>query len=316
MRRLSLLLLYAISLNSYSNELPLLLSATLQSESRQQLVAPMSDNWRVQVQWLKPEDQPVSAGELVAVFDAGNIQLTIEQLKTQLVNTNEQYNQLQSEHALRVLEAEFELQRRQLLLEKASIDAGVPLTNLSQYDYENYQLARHRAQTEANKAAELLATARVAAHTALEKQQLQINKIRAELADAELRLSQMSIYAEHSGMISYALHPWFRNKLFAGVTAQPGWLIAEVTAQQNLYIEAWVHERDLPRLQQAVSLQARFDIAPQQPFPVTLQQLAQQGEKRLAWGNALYYQAKFASSQLPVAKPMLGMGLLIEATSL
>ncbi|GHG75703.1 hypothetical protein GCM10010919_30180 [Alishewanella longhuensis] len=308
---LSLLLAASLS-QQLQSDLPLLLTGSLVSEYRQNIVAPMSDTWRIQVQWLKPEAEAVKAGDLVAVFDAGTIQANIERLKNQLISTQEQLKQLESQHALKVMEAEFELARRQLLLEKADIDAAVPKDNLSLYDYENNQLLQQRATTELKKARETLATARQEQQTALFKQQLQIEKTAAELAEAEQNLTKMSVYAERDGAISYSLHPWYRTKLFAGVTAQPGWLIAEVTELEGLYVEAWVHEVDVPRLQQATAISARFDIAPEQQFPVSLQLLAGQGEKRQSWGNALYYRAKFTANSLPVAQPLLGMGLLLE----
>lgn len=310
----SLSFVFALALSQQAEQpLPLLLTGSLVSEYRQNIVAPMSDTWRIQVQWLKPENEAIKAGDLVAVFDAGTIQASIERLTTSLISAQEQFKQLESQHALKVLEAEYELERRQLLLEKADIDAAVPKTNLSLYDYENNQLTQQRARTELKKAQETLVTARQEQQNALYKQQLVIEKTAAELAEAEQNLSKMSVYAERDGAISYSLHPWYRTKLYAGVTAQPGWLIAEVTEQQGLYVEAWVHEVDVGRLRQASQISARFDIAPEQQFALQLQELAGQGEKRQAWGNALYYRAKFTAESLPISQPMLGMGLLLEA---
>lgn len=295
-------------------ELPLMLTGTLQSEHRQSIVAPLSDSWQIQVQWLKPEQEMVKKGDLIAVFNAGNSKANIEQLKNQLISANEMLKQLTSEHALLVMEAEFELTRNQLLLEKAGIDAAVPLENLSRYDYEKYQLELKRARTLADKAAETLATARINQTTALKKQQLEQTTTEVELAEAEKQLSRMSIYAERTGSINYSLHPWFRTKLFAGVTAQPGWLIAEVVEQQGLFIESWVHEMDVDRLKAAKTLRARFDVAPEQPFSVQLAEIAPQGEKRQSWGNAMYFKARFSTEKLPVSDALLGMGLLIEAS--
>ncbi|MEH8017447.1 HlyD family efflux transporter periplasmic adaptor subunit [Rheinheimera muenzenbergensis] len=306
--------LYAILALSTATDqqMPLLLTGTLQSADKQSVVSPMSDSWRVQVQWLHPEDQPVKQGELIAVFDAGTVKSQIEQLKSTLLNHQERLNQLTSEHKQKVMEAEFELQRQQLLLEKAGIDAAVPQANLSQYDYEQYQLELKRARTEANKAAEQLAVTRISANSALTKQQLQIDQTQAELLDAENQLGLMSVTASQDGTISYGTHPWYGSKIYAGVTAQPGWTIAELNRTDNLYIEAWVHETDVPRLQLHTGLTARFDVAPQQPFPLQLSSIAHQGEKRQSWGNALYYKAVFTSDTMPLQHPMLGMGLLIE----
>lgn len=297
---------------SAAGELPLMLTGTLQSEHSQSIVAPLSDSWQIQVQWLKPEQELVNKGDLVAVFNAGNSKANIEQLKNQLVSANEQLKQLESEHALLVMEAEFELKRNQLLLEKAGIDAAVPLENLSRYDYEKFQLELSRARTLADKAAETLATARINQSTALKKQELVQQSTKVELAEAELQLGKMSIYAERTGSISYGLHPWYRTKLFAGVTAQPGWFIAEVVEQQGLFIESWVHEMDVDRLKGAKTLQAKFDVAPDQPFQVQLIDLAPQGEKRQSWGSAMYFKARFRTEQLPITDALLGMGLLIE----
>jgi multidrug resistance efflux pump len=291
---------------------PLLLTGTLQSEYRQSVVAPLSEHWQIQVQWLKPEQDIVQTGDLIAVFNAGNTKATIEQLKNQLIADNELLKQLTAEQALLVMEAEFEHKRSQLLLEKAGIDAAVPLQHLSRYDYERYQLELSRARTTAEKAAETLVTARITQTTTLTKQQLQQQATTAELAEAEQQLGNMSIYAKSTGSINYAFHPWYGTKLFAGVTAQPGWLIAEVTEQQGLYIESWVHEMDVSRLKAAKNLTARFDVAPEKPFKVQLAELAPQGEKRQSWGNAIYFKARFQTEQLPVQDALLGMGLLIE----
>jgi multidrug resistance efflux pump len=297
-----------------ASELPLMLTATLQSEYRQSIVAPLSDSWQIQVQWLKPEQEIVKKGDLVAVFNAGNSKANIEQLKNQLVLANEQLKQLGSEHALLVMEAEFELKRSQLLLEKASIDAAVPVENLSRYDFEKYQLELSRARTFSEKAAESLAIARINQSTALQKQQLQQQATQVELSEAEMQLGKMSIYAQRTGAITYGVHPWFGTKLFAGVTTQPGWLVAEVVEQQGLFIESWVHEMDIDRLKAAKKLTARFDVAPDRSFSVQLAELAPQGEKRQSWGNAIYFKARFHSDELPVTDALLGMGLLIEAT--
>ena len=293
---------------------PLLLTATLASDQKQDVSAPLSDSWQIQLQWLKPEQEPVTTGELIAVFNAGNSQSEIERLKTEQVTALEQLKQLESEHQLLVMEAEFELKSRQLLLEKAAIDAAVPVEHQSKYDFEKFQLEHSRARTEANKAAEALATAKVQRHTALAKQQLQIERSRAQLADAEQTLLGMSVYANRDGNISYALHPWYGTKLFSGATVQPGWQIVTVREQKDLFIQAWVHEVDVRRLQQAKNFSARFDIAPTQVFALTLTELAAQGEKRQYWSKGSYYRARFSAAALPVKAPLLGMGLLIEAS--
>lgn len=300
------------SLLATSQPAPVLLTGTLQSSERQNVVSPMSENWRVQVQWLKPEEEPVRAGDLVAVFDAGSLQSTIERLKTQVDTARDQLKKLQLQHDLTVMEARYEWQRRSLLQQKAGIDAAVPRTNLSEYDYELYQLDYRRAETATEQALKALQLAEVARDTELTKQKLQIEQQLDELQDAEHQLSDMSVTAEVDGAISYGLHPWYGTPVFSGMTAQPGWLIAQVHAENQLLIEAWVHETDMQALQQARQFTALFDSAPDTEFNVQLQALAQQGERRRQLGQGLYFRAEFYAEQLPIADARLGLGLLIK----
>ena len=291
---------------------PVLLTGTLQSQTKQNVVSPMTDTWRVQLQWLKPEGDTVVTGERVAVFDAGSLQSTIERLKTQVDSAQDQLKKITIQHQLAVMEAEYEVERRQLLLDKASIDAAIPQANISQYDYELYQLDRSRAETELEKANKALVLAQVAQQTELSKQQLQIDQQLEELADTELQLEAMSVYANFDGAFSYGTHPWYGTKVFSGMTAQPGWLIGQVQPLNDLTIEAWVYEADVAAVQQARQITARFDIAAEHPFSVQLHSLAQQGEQRRHWGPGLYYRAEFHSTDWPVEQPRLGMGLLLE----
>lgn len=294
---------------------PVLLTATLVSDGRQEVVAPLSDSWQIQVQWLKPEAEPVRRGDLIAVFNAGSSQSDVKRFKTELLSATELLKQQESEHQLLVMEARFELKNKQLLLEKASIDAAVPPQYQSRYDYEKFQLDYQKARTEAEKAQSALVTALARQQSTLAKQQLQIKLTQQLLAEAEQTLENMKVYANRDGAFSYSMHPWNGEKLFAGSTLQPGWQVAKVNSLDNLQIEAWVHEMDLPRLQQARGFVARFDVAPEQRIPLQLTALAAQGEKRQAWGNAGYYRALFnANTALPIAKPLLGLGLMIEVT--
>lgn len=313
-------LLLAVSLPVYSSNepepatvtTPVLLTATLAAAGRQEVTAPLSDNWQIQLQWLKPEAEAVHKGDLIAVFNAGTSQSDIKRLTNELLSAKELLKQQQSEHQLLVMEASYDLKNKQLLLEKAAIDAGVPPQFQSRYDYEKYQLEHHKARTEAEKAALALQTAKALQRSTLTKQQLQIQQQQQLLTEAEQTLESMKVYASRDGAISYSLHPWNGEKLFVGSTLQPGWQVAKVNGTDALFIEAWVHEMDVPRVQQATAFVGRFDVAPNQSFPLQFTELAAQGEKRQAWGSASYYRALFSAAQLPLAKPLLGMGLQIE----
>mgnify|MGYP006178162263 CR=1 FL=1 len=90
-------LLLAVSLPVYSSTepepatvaTPVLLTATLAAAGRQEVTAPLSDNWQIQLQWLKPEAEPVRKGDLIAVFNAGTSQSDINRLTNELLSAKE-----------------------------------------------------------------------------------------------------------------------------------------------------------------------------------------------------------------------------------
>lgn len=291
---------------------PLLISATLEAREAQVVTSPYAGSWQIGVQWLAPEQSYVKAGQPVAVFDAGSLQSTIAGFDNDLLRLADEQALLAQEQQLKVLEAQFELTRQQLLLEKAQLDAAVPVSQRSRYDYDLFQLQLKRQQTETNKAQQALLLAQQTANTVQAKKQLDIRQITEKRTLAQQQLSTMQVLASHDGLVSYGTHPWYRTKLNAGSTVQPGWEIARVQSATQLHIQAWVHEADVAALRQASRFNARFDAYPKQQFALQLDQVAAQGELFAKWGEAAYYRATFKAEQLPDLPLMLGMGMLVE----
>lgn len=299
--------------NSATAATPLLISATLESSKVQTVLSPYTDSWQVQVQWLAPEQSYVKAGEPVAVFDAGSLQSTIAGLDNDLLRLKDELAALAQEQQLKVLEAEYELKRQQLLLQKAQLEAAVPLAQRSKYDYELFQLQLKRQQTATDNAGQTLIATRKTADSLQQKKQLELQEKTENRGKAVSKLAQMKILAEHDGLVSYGLHAWYRTKLSAGTSVQPGWEIVTVASSDQLHIQAWVHEADVAALRKATGFRGRLDAYPDEPVQLTLQSVASQGEVFAQRGTAAYYRATFNAGQLPKQPLMLGMGMLVEA---
>ncbi|MGO3849844.1 MAG: HlyD family efflux transporter periplasmic adaptor subunit, partial [Pseudoalteromonas prydzensis] len=121
------------------------------------------------------------------------------------------------------------------------------------------------------------------------KQLLTIEQLETNLT----QLASMSIKAQRTGPVLYANHPWNGEKAFVGMTAQPGWKIAEIPAMSELYIEAWVHEIDYQKLKLDQPAQLLFDAYLQQPLQAKLTEISTQPEERLQWGKDAYFRARF-----------------------
>lgn len=305
MLKFLLLLLLFSSLSCHGNDL--LLSGELKATDNQTFYSPKSDNWRVQVQWLMPEGEIAKQGDVVVVFDSGSIASTIEQDEVALEAAKEELLRITSQNEEALLEATFNYKRTDLLLQRARIDAAIPKANLSTYDFEKNQLELEKALINKQKSAQELNQTKTSNAVALQKQQLNISQLKRDIAFNTQRLSSMSIKAKRSGPVLYAKHPWNGQKVFVGMTAQPGWKIAEIPALNGLYIEAWVHEVDYHKLELGKKVELVFDAFSDQLMQASLAEISTQPQEQQQWGKDAYFRTRFNFTPLPALSLLPGM---------
>lgn len=312
MLRLMVLFLWLASFPVLAQQAPLLLSGEVRAEKSQPFFSPMTDNWRVEVQWLMPEGQVAQPGEIVAVFDGAAIQGEIDSEMVSLDTAKEKLEKDDSTFAQDVLEKTFALKRAELLLKKAAIDAAVPEQYLSAYEYESYQVAKNEAESAVRKARKELAQAELTREVAAKKQRVKIAGSEERLEYKRAQLASMSLRAERSGPVLYGKHPWTGERVFVGMTAQPGWLIAEIPSMSELYVEAWLHEIDVDRVRSGQNAELTFDAYLERSFPAHLAEIAIQPQKRQEQGPGLYYRLVFKFIEKPELELLPGMGARIE----
>jgi len=291
---------------------PLLLSGELRAENSQPFFSPMTDNWRVEVQWLMPEGQVAQPEEIVAVFDGAAIQGEIDSETVSLETAEEKLEKDDSALEQDVLEKKYALKRAELVLKKASIDAGVPRQYLSAYEYESYQVTKKEAESAVRKAQKDLVQAELTREVAATKQRAKIAASQSRLEHKRAQLESMSLRAERSGPVLYGKHPWTGERVFVGMTAQPGWLIAEIPSLSDLYIEAWLHEVDVERVRSGQEVELVFDSYLERRIPARLTDVATQPQQRQQLGPGLYYRLVFKFIEMPELELLPGMGARIE----
>ncbi len=310
--RALILIFFSLVASSHLFAQNFLLSGEVKTKDSQVFYAPRTDNWRVQLKWMLPEGDIAKPGDVVVVFDSGTIENAIEQAKAQLLTAKDELFRVESESAQKLIEAEHEVAKTTLLLEKAKIDAGIGKAFISTFDYEKNQLAFEKAIVAKVKAEEKLSQVIVANEVAIKKQKLSIAKTENELRYQTNKLTKMRIEATKEGAIIYGKHPWNGEKVFVGMTAQPSWKIAEIPSGNELFIEAWLHEVDFQKVVANQSAILRFDAYPDQKLSTTLLDVATQPEERTQWGDDVYYRLMFSLSTDLNFKIMPGMSVQIE----
>ncbi|GHG04206.1 HlyD family secretion protein [Thalassotalea marina] len=310
MRSLTLLLLLLANVSVAQENL--LLSGRIKAGESQVFYSPKSDNWRTQIQWMLPEGEVAKTGDVVVVFDSGSIISTIEQTETNLIVAEDELHRITSEAAQNLLEAEHQVKRNELLLEKAKIDASVGKTYISQFNFEENQLKYEKAIVALAKAKDNLKQVKTSGEVQITKQKLTIEKHKRNLAYNQHKLAQMSLTAEREGPVIYGEHPWNGEKVFVGMTAQPSWKIAEIPSAKGMYIEAWLHEVDFKKVKAGISAVLTFDAYPQFQFNSNLESISTQPEERKEWGGDVYYRLQFplqGNQSFPI---LPGMSVQIE----
>ena len=306
-----LTLLCLLSASAFSQE-AFILSGRIKASDNQSFYAPKTDNWRVQVQWILPEGEIAQEGDLVVVFDSGTIESQIEQEEAALITAEEELHKIKTTTEQQYLEDFYAEKRSLLLLEKARIDANIGIEHISRYDYEKNQLEYERAIIDKAKKQETLAQTKLANKVAVNKQEITVVKHQEKLKYNLEKLKQMSLKAKRTGPVLYANSPWTGEKIFVGLTAQPGWKIVEIPYLNGMFIEAWVHEVDYKYLTLNSDAKLTFDAYPTQPITAKLTEISTQPEARQEWGNDVYFRTKFEFTNTLELNLLPGMSAQLE----
>ena len=164
------------------------------------------------------------------------------------------------------------------------------------------------------KAQEALALSREGLRTGVQKKQLELLKLEEEIAFQQRQLSTMTVTANFTGPVNYAMHPWSGDKLDAGVNVQAAWQVMDVQAIENFQIESWVHEIDAAKVEQGHSVDVVFDAYPDRSFKATLAYKSTQAEKQPQWSNSVYKPLTFEFAEEPDIKLLPGMSVRIEVS--
>jgi multidrug resistance efflux pump len=289
----------------------LVLTGQISSSAKQIVNAPQASRWQIQIQWMAEEGKIVKKGQSVVVFDGANEQSRLEQNFETLERLSLELKQLKLDQDQRVVDAQGRLKIAAMQVEKARIEASVPASEVSAYDKGQYDLALQRASLEESKAKEALARAEKERASEIQKKEIDIMSTQDEIAYLEELLTNMNVVAQHTGPVSYAMHPWSGDKLAAGMNVQPSWTVLDVQAIESFQVESWIHEIDAVGLSENMTVTLTLDTYPEKPFTGRIKTLSTQAEAKEQWSRSAYYPAVIEFETAPDVKLLPGMSVRI-----
>ncbi len=294
-----------------SPDTPLILSGKVSSSAKQTVVAPRGSSWNIQLQWAAEEGQIVTKGDPVVVFDGATEQARLEQNQERLETLLLEYKQLDMRLKQTLTEAQGRYQVAKMQVAKAQIEVSVDSSTLSDYQKGQNQMVLERALLEQIQAQEAMKTAEKQLVSGLEKKNLDILKVRDDIQYYEKLLTKFNVLAQHTGPVSYAIHPWYGTKITSGMNVQPSWKILDLQATSAYQIESFVHEIDALALKEGDRVTIKFDAFAGETFTGTIADVGSQAENKPQLSNATYFPVIITFDTLPDRTLFPGMSVRI-----
>jgi multidrug efflux pump subunit AcrA (membrane-fusion protein) len=244
-----------------------LLTGTIEAVSGARIQVPATREYRLQIQWLVEDGSTVTAGDRVLEFDASSFTSDLDRQRTAVQSSLRSRLQIRAQGEARLKDGEAAVERARISLEKARLDASVPVGLHSRYDHRNAQLALARAEAEyAKSVADLQAT------TASVESDIQVNeeehrKLLRELKVAEDAVVKLSLEAPRDGIAVVERHPWEDRKFQVGDSVFTGWPVVGIPDLESLRVRASLSDVDDGHLEVGMPAVCTPDIEPELHLP-------------------------------------------------
>lgn len=234
------------------------LSGELEAARGDALAVPPLPSWQTAIKWIADDGTAVKAGDLVAELDNSQLTADLEGKRQALTQTLQELQQREAEWAADLQQKQLDVEKRKSELDKAKLPAALPRDLISLRQYEDNQKTLRRAETEHQKAVDLLRSRRTAVDSERENLLLRIERARREISRADQGITALVLRAPKDGIVVVRDHPWEGRKLQAGDPVFVGFPIALLPDLTSIRVNAALPDVDDGK------------IAPGMPVTVTL----------------------------------------------
>ncbi|HEX5061009.1 MAG TPA: hypothetical protein VFV99_16695 [Kofleriaceae bacterium] len=251
-----------------------LLAGTVHAIQSEELRTPRTPMWELPVRWMAEDGAVVKKGDRALEFDNSSFVSTLKEQKLAYLDALMTFDTFLDVSALDEAQKTFELDNAKLTLEKAQVQANVPADLLPARTAQERQLELKRAEAAVEKAQKELASAKAA--NALERQvkQIELDKAKQKILDAEKAIGELDLKAPRDGIIVVGDHPWMGRKFQIGDTVQPGWTIVELPdLTSGMEVRAELSDVDDGRVMIGMAGTCTLDAYPADGVPCVVKDL-------------------------------------------
>lgn len=249
-----------------------LVTGTLSAIQSAELRVPRTPVWELPIRWMAEDGAVVKANERALEFDTSSFTRTLAEQRLQYLDAVLAFRAFQDVSALELAQKEFELESHRIVLAKAKVQASVPADLLPARTAQERQLELKRAEVAVAKAEKDLAAAKAANSLERQVKQIELDKAKTKIEDAEKAISELVLAAPRDGVIVIGEHPWMGNRKFQiGDSVQPGWTIVSLPDYgSGMEVRAELSDVDDGRVSVGMTGACTLDAYPADPLPCTV----------------------------------------------
>jgi multidrug efflux pump subunit AcrA (membrane-fusion protein) len=202
-----------------------LVTGSLQATNSAELRVPRTSSWELPIRWMAEDGAAIAKDARALEFDTSTFMKNLAERRLQYLDAVIVFRSFENLSALELAGKDFELETHRILLAKAKIQANVPADLLAARTAQERQLELKRAEAMVAKAEKELVSARAASSLERKVKQIELDKARSTIEDAEKAITELTLLAPRDGTVVIGEHPWMGRKFQIGDSVQPGWSI-------------------------------------------------------------------------------------------
>ena len=247
-----------------------LLTGELEASKSTALVVPRTEVHELAIRWMAEDGAEVKAGDKVLEFDNSAFVSRLEEQRQAVISAENDLRRQQAANDVAVAQAVYTVEQRRVELAKAKLRADVPEDTYPRREYQERQLALHKAEVELDRAEDDLAAQRKAAALDLELKKIALTQAKREVSTTEQSLDVFEVEAPRDGLVVVAVHPWLGRKFQIGDSVHAGFTILEIPALAEMQVQVALSDVDDGRVAKGMHATCTLDAYPDKQFPGTV----------------------------------------------
>ena len=243
-----------------------MLTGELEAVRSEKIYVPRTPVWQLPIRWM--EQDGVHATEGHKILELDNTQFTGDLEQTRLARSKAHNDLIRKRADVggELSEKEFMLERRRIELEKARIEAAIPMAILPEREYQEFQLAVARAEFEHDNAAEDLETTRIASDAEIEELRIALERAADEIVVAERAIQELSLEAPRDGILVVAQNHEAGRKFQVGDNVWVGLAVMSIPDLSSMKVVAQLSDVDDGRIAVGDRARCTLDAYPELRF--------------------------------------------------